>query len=238
MKKYLILMLMLAIVVVQGEAQNVTQNVMVPAWEKFVRVNREGVNLRKAPNAQSARLMVHTSEVECIYVSTLSWTAGAGKTPYNLQKDEVVPVIGIEGDWYHIYISGFDNIHDAYIRRDFCSEVTPCNPHTGDWIYVIGGTNLSLSVEENELDEDFSVSVGRQQRNKGIVWTHYPGLYEYLMSITSGDSSYLSQRMGSNIITERQLNQFINSHEGFETNSITFTFIAPEGGFRTFTYRF
>ncbi len=217
---------------VQGSAQNVK----VPAWEKFVQINKEGVNLRKAPNAQSAKLMVRTYEADFMYVSELSWAAGAGKTPFHLEADAVVPVIEETGDWYRIYIYGYNgvrsNILDAYIRRDFCATVEPCMLNTANensqegWTdngqaYKVAGSNdLYVAYQENEID-GYDACIGKSF-GVGVVWLYYEGFFEYLKSISGNDYGGINMDMSK--ITEARVKQFMRSHQSSSPSSISYCF--------------
>lgn len=234
MKRILYFIFILATVVVRGWSQNVK----VPEWEKFVQINKDGVNLRKAPNTQSARLMVRVQEIEMTYVSTLSWTPGTGKKPFCLSENDIVPVIEEVGDWYHIYIDGYWDIQDAFIRRDFCSTIEPMTPmfdekHWNVNFKVSGISNLYFHYEENDMDGDFSPMIGKPF-GIGVVWYEYDGLFEYLLTIV-GKNSYGGLDMSrKNRITESVLTQFMNTHQYSAPMSITYGFIGNED--HTFTF--
>ena len=241
MKKYYLLLFAVLGVAVQSMAQEVK----VPAWEKFVQINKASVNLRKAPNVQSARLMAKTEEVELQYVTTLSWTAGTGKQPFCLEENTVVPVIEETGDWYRIYIYGYNNTYgsvlDAYIRRDFCTTTEPDMLATANensqkgWTeegqaYKLTGSNgLYVAYDENEMD-GYDACVGKTF-GAGVVWLRYDGFYDFLRTISG--NSYGSLNMDMSKITEARISQFMRSHQCQAPSSISYCF-----GLRNFTYRF
>ena len=235
MKKSFFIFLAVLGMTVQGMAQEI----MVPAWEKFVRINKDGVNLRKAPNAQSARLMVKEYEVECTYVTELSWTAGNGKKPFYLSKGQVVPVIDESGQWYHVFL---DSGYDVYIRRDYCTPaesrgltIDENTPYFGEGIgqaYKVKGNNdLYIAYYENEVDGS-SVLIGKPF-GTGIVWRSYDGLFEYLQSLSGQNYGYgLDTKISK--ISDTRLKQFMQSHKANPPFAISYQF----WGNQSFSYIF
>ena len=239
-KRFTIVLLLLVAAVVQGKAQNIR----VPAWEKFVQINKAGVNLRKSPNVQSARLMAKTEEVDFQNVTTLSWTAGAGKRPFCLEENAVVPVIEETDDWYRIYIydyNTYSSIQDAYIRRDFCTTTEPdmlatANENSqegwteeGQAYKLTGSNDLYVAYDENEMD-GYDACVGKAF-GVGVVWLRYDGFFNFLRTISG--NSYGSLNMDMSKITEARISQFMRSHQYQTPGSISYRF-----GLRNFTYRF
>ncbi len=216
--------------------QSAAQQVDIPKWEKFVMVNKDGVNLRKAPNTQSARLMSKTEEVEFMYATTLSWTAKAGAKPFNFPKGTVLPVIDTHGEWYHVYVNVDDMVNsnqmDAYIRHDFCTPIEPVQMQTGgDAPYVgftigrpyklTGNKGLYISYLENDMEGNDAM-IGKSY-GSGVVWFGYEGFYDYLTSLCSANE-YGGITIDMKKITEEKIVQFINAHRFYGCMGISYQF--------------
>ena len=108
-----------------GGSNNSNVEAQLPNWKKFVKVNTGDVNLRKAPDANSPKLMEQQNEMD----SELVWSDapeneyGFPRSPWHLRTDNVCPVISETSEWYEISIPYFTV--NAYIMKKFCQEVTP-----------------------------------------------------------------------------------------------------------------
>ena len=208
------------------------QEVKVPAWEKFVSVTSDRVNLRKAPNAQSSRLMIKEYEVELTFQTEYSWTTGAGKKPFCLSKGQVVPVIDESGMWYHVFL---ENGYDAYIRKDFCEQIEPIVftqdeklRHLGMGIgtayKVLGNNDLYIAYEENEEDGS-SALIGRPF-GAGIVWRSCDGLLEYLLSVCGGYADAINLDIKK--VKYDSLKTFLSTHKLHEPYAISYVFYSDD----------
>lgn len=95
-------------------------------WDKFVKITADGVNLRKEPDTNSARLMISAGEMDDYYSIVWSDKTNDDAQPYHIRKNYVCLVVDESGEWFKIHIK--DNIngnYHAYIMKKFCKEVTP-----------------------------------------------------------------------------------------------------------------
>lgn len=89
--------------------------VSVPAFTSFFRVNAEGLNLRKAPDAASARLMKWYSDAGSDATETALFFSDNNRGRYRANRNtgayveachpeegELLPIIGESGDWYKV----------------------------------------------------------------------------------------------------------------------------------------
>lgn len=233
MKKHLLLFALLLSVVMQAGAQSVK----VPKWEKFVVVNKKGVNLRKAPNTQSPRLMSSTKVVEMMYSTTLSWTAKRGARAFSFDEGTVLPVIDETDQWYHVYVNYEDlatsNKLDAYIHRDFCTPVEPVQMQTGSEAgdlgfigqpyKVKGNKGLYVAYYENDMEGN-DATLGKAL-GLGVVWLCYDGFYDFLTSISGNNDGIVTMDM--NKITEQRILNYMKGKQMCGCTNISYQF--PSG---------
>ena len=170
-----------ALVAVVGMAlQCVAQDAVtlkLPKWSKFVRVNAEGVNLRKSPSTSSPRLMkvnVHSSYdyYHGVYNPMVSWNQNEKDgSPFRYEKETICPVVDETSDWYRIYVKpGIE----AYIMKKFC---TVESAQTVDSEYI---AEITIKGDRKYLVNFSNGSASRagfaefgHQYGKALVWLDY-----------------------------------------------------------------
>ena len=129
-----------------GDDSNV--EAQLPNWKKFVKVKTGDVNLRKAPDADSPKLMEQQNEMD----SELVWSDapeneyGSSRSPYHLRAGQVCPVVSETSEWYEISIPHLGT--KAYMLKKFGQEVTPEPVKDMDYPYY--------NIREIFGDEDVS----------------------------------------------------------------------------------
>lgn len=136
-RQLLIAVVFLVNVAMQGMAQ---LTLKVPKWEKFVKITTEGVNLRKAPNSSSPKLLSQyeygdntLGDAEAYY-----WGTSGGYTVH-LNKGDIFPVLHETSEWYCLYFPDiwyerYIASKEVYIMKKFCTQVFPVdidNEHMG-----------------------------------------------------------------------------------------------------------
>lgn len=111
-------------------AQEVKLNISAPKIIKAIEVTGEEVNLRKAPNSASQKLM-RLNEPEsdiCEYEWGVQKRRGMEVYPATVYKGDFMAVIGETEDWYQVLTNYDYNI--AYISKQFTKEakITPVTP--------------------------------------------------------------------------------------------------------------
>ena len=112
-------------------AQNTGYEITMPKIGKIITVTKNGVNLRKAPNAQAPRMVwVCQSETDnCWYTwSNERKLPGHDYSPMSAGQGTYFLVVSETPQWYGITVSGLT----AYISKQFAKEVTmtPITPET------------------------------------------------------------------------------------------------------------
>lgn len=125
-RRLLMAVVFLINVAMQGMAQ---LTLKVPKWEKFVKITTEGVNLRKAPNSSSPKLISQyeydsNGDSEAYY-----WGTNGGYTVHFNQGD-IFPVLRETGEWYCLYFPDmwcerYIASKEVYIMKKFCTQVFP-----------------------------------------------------------------------------------------------------------------
>ena len=106
--------------------------VQLPTWEKFVVLTESDVLIFKEPNAGSPQLEVMSEDIEsdaifqCFKWSDTPNKRGYISDSYALYKDNVLPVVGEDEDWYRVVIANRElGAQEGYIRKKLCREVKP-----------------------------------------------------------------------------------------------------------------
>ena len=156
-KHFLFLLLAMIGISLQSIAQKIDlKNV------KFIKVTADGVNMRKAPNTKSAKLMmISLNGAEgCDSRATPTWSAkktkGYSLSPASPMKGEVLPVIGETEEWYHaIYWDfGCGNFY-VYINKQFCKEATMEKwDYDGSYDTIKSGTHKGWVIIDNSDPEN------------------------------------------------------------------------------------
>lgn len=158
MQKLLFIMFTLLSASIGAEAQ---LTLKVPLWEKFVEINTENVNLRRAPSATSQRLMFKGTDFWDPN-KEFTWDEQPGYLPYHLLPKCILPVISETSQWYCLYLSTYNPDHsfkegyEVYVMKRFCSEQLPAQgiepeycgcqamPVAGSKGYLIEACNLGV----------------------------------------------------------------------------------------------
>lgn len=119
------IILVLLAVAIHGTAQSVT----VPEFVTFVMPKNNSVNIRKAPSAQSTKLVWQQTGAQ-FWEGKFVWADAAG-TPVvpamkrftDMIQYPAFPVIEETGDWYHILFHVMECTFDAYILKSLCTRL-------------------------------------------------------------------------------------------------------------------
>ena len=130
-KKLLIMLTAMFGMALHGMAQ---MTLTVPKWDKFIKVNTEGVNLRKAANVNSPKLMSCGTD----WNAEFSWTPKEELEPFHPEAGAIFPVVKETADWYCLYFNYncYGNLvfaSDVYILKKFCTEVSPATISNDDY---------------------------------------------------------------------------------------------------------
>lgn len=105
------------------------QTTIIPAWTKFAVLTTDGVNVRKAPNAQSPKLMCYCEGYDSSE-GELQWQSA--QTPkrfeaFHLQLEKAYPILETSGDWVKLWVADegyFYTVNqDVWIMKKFVREV-------------------------------------------------------------------------------------------------------------------
>ncbi len=113
-----------------GGGSGVDFEVQLPAWKKFVVVG-DNVNLRKAPDANSPRLMEEQGEMDSQFVWENEMnTYDMPRSPFRVRNNVACPVLSETEEWYEIRVQmgwGYDDAftETVYVMKKFCKEVVP-----------------------------------------------------------------------------------------------------------------
>jgi len=124
------------------DAQN-DMSVSIPNYKEFALINADGVNLRKAPNVSSPKMMVWNSDggsydtvTEYYFMGEnparhrANSRTGAWVEAVHPDKGDVLPVIGESGDWYKVVVPLEASVGNspkpkaAYIMKRFATKHT------------------------------------------------------------------------------------------------------------------
>lgn len=140
-----------------------------PKWEKFVHMKGKETAFYQSPNLSSPKLMQACNAEGCGIDYQYLWTGekpSEGYTDFENYKytDEtsVFPVIEEQDGWYKVYLSTKDKIHEAYVEKSQCEEVSP-EPITQEVLSKISSDyylleqgkykNLCFALGSNDIDE-------------------------------------------------------------------------------------
>ena len=105
------------------------QTTKIPAWTKFAVLTTDGVNVRKAPNAQSPKLMCYCEGYDGSE-GELQWQLA--QTPkrfeaFHLQLEKAYPILETSGDWVKLWVADEGYFYfphrDVWIMKKFVREV-------------------------------------------------------------------------------------------------------------------
>lgn len=189
--KKLVLFISLLLVVMQGMAQ-IPFGISFPSPQNFVMVTTNGVNLRKAPNTSSPRLVFRSGTSEdCLDCEDeLVWSSGPMKRGDKPVNPKLLYIRGESGDWWNVNFyqdlygdSGYSEM--AYIMKRFCKRLTPKNlpltaPRDKNIVVIKSGKYQSLCIEwfYGIYDRQF-LRIGR----------YIDGVYAFVYSIKFSDNN-------------------------------------------------
>lgn len=160
-----------------------------PKWEKFVHMTGKETAFYKSPDTSSPRLMQACNAEGCGVDYQYLWTGekpSEGYTNFENYKyaDEtsVFPVIEEQDGWYKVYLSTKDKIHEAYVEKSQCEEVTPetitqeaLSKISSDYYLLEQGKykNLCFALGSNDIGES-ELCMGELIDEKCIAFSsHY-----------------------------------------------------------------
>lgn len=156
-KKVLLAFAMLGMAL-QSVAQKVDLNKV-----KFIVVTTDGVNMRKAPNTNSAKLVTEwlTDGEGCDSRSYPVWSdtrkqKDYSRGPANPYTGQTLPVIGETSEWYKvIYWDFVEGSFVVYISKRFCHETSLVNWFSRNTYTVIhGGPYAGWTIIDNSDPEN------------------------------------------------------------------------------------
>ncbi len=116
------------------DVSSYTFNIAPPEWDKFVVVTENDVSLYKLPDAYGPKLALWAENlIECCFELDTHYLwddeeglRGYSRNDFYLYKDNVLPVISEEGNWYRILLQTWDGKQvEGYIKKSSCREITP-----------------------------------------------------------------------------------------------------------------
>lgn len=158
MKKLRLLAFVLLAVAVKSVAQ-IPFGLTFPSPDNFVMVTTNGVNLRKAPNTTSQRLVFRSGTLVDCYdcEDDLVWTSGPMKRGESPVNPKLLYIRGESGDWWYVkyyksLYGGMGYSEMAYIMKKFCKKLTPKNlplsaPSDKNIIVLRSGKYESMCIE-------------------------------------------------------------------------------------------
>lgn len=211
--KRLLLMVALFAIALQCAAQMVLK---APKWEKFVKINTENINVRKAPNANSPKLMSRGSD----WYLELSWRAQREFEPFHFDVGAVLPVLKETPEWYCLYFDDqcyaqLRGSYEVYVMKKFCTEVTPVAMSNKDisWSeneFVKGGTGYLVGVY-------FLGSPSRapwcrigHKFGKGVVMADYDDAMDFAYNYVTGETT-MEKEFHIEKVRESDVTKFIRS---------------------------
>ena len=194
---------------------------------KFIVVTTDGVNMRKAPNTNSAKLVTEwlTDGEGCESRSYPVWSdtrkpSGYSRSSASPYIGQTMPVIGETNDWYKaIYWDFVEGSFVVYIAKRFCREMSLVNWSSNSSYSVIqGGPFAGWVVIDNSDPEN---------GDEYIIGHLINGMMVYTASCTDKYGEYM------NNITERltreQFNYYFKKRDKLLVNYRTAS--AGEGTF-------
>lgn len=210
--------ILLTIVTVLATMQVSAQMVLkMPKWDKFVRINTEGVNLRKTPSSSSPKLYSKGDDWYLEY----SWKPQSEFKPHRLKAGAILPVLKENAEWYCLYLdyASYGLLNDAYevyIMKRFCTEVTPTNFDAQDVIktegeMVKGPTGYVVGVYYLGSPSRAPWCRIGHKVGKYIVMADYDGAMEFAQKFVTQGESVLDQEFHINKVMESDINSFVRS---------------------------
>lgn len=163
-----------------------------PKWEKFVHMKGKETAFFQSPNLSSPKLMQACNAEGCGIDYQYLWTGekpSEGYTNFESYKyaDEtsVFPVIEEQDGWYKVYLSTKDKIHEAYVEKSQCEEVTPetitqeaLSKISSDYYLLEQGKykNLCFALGSNDIDEP-ELCMGELIDEKCIAFSSHYDMY-------------------------------------------------------------
>lgn len=130
-KRFLFLLVAMLGMTLQGIGQ-VPFGVGFPSPQNFVKVTASGVNLRKAPNTSSPRLVYRNNiSDDCLDCDpSLAWSSGQLKRGEKPVNAKMLYICGESGDWWQVKF--YEDVYGdggytetAYVMKKFCKKLTP-----------------------------------------------------------------------------------------------------------------
>ena len=211
--------LLLAIVMMLGIAsQTVGQMVLkMPKWDKFVRINSDGINLRKAPNANSSKLL----SLEFGQFQEFSWVPKKEFEAFHFMKGDILPVLKENAEWYCLYFGNANFVElngagEVYIMKKFCSEVTSASFGAHDvekteGEIVKGPTGYIVGVYFLGSPSRAPFCRIGHKAGKYIVMADYDGAMEFAQKFITQGMSYMEQEFHVNKVSETDVESFVSS---------------------------
>lgn len=215
-KRLLLTIATVLAIAMQSSAQMVLK---MPKWEKFVRINADGVNLRKAPGANSPKLYSRGFD----WSLEFSWTPRSEFEPYHLEAGAILPVLKESAEWYCLYLTHawYGNFYDAYevyVMKRYCTEVTPASFGAQDVIktegeMVKGPTGYVVGVYCLGSPSRAPWCRIGHKAGKYIVMADYVGAMEFAQKFVRQGESVMDQEFQIGKVRESDINSFVRSQQ-------------------------
>lgn len=155
-------------------------NVQAPANLSFVTITTDGVNMRKTPSPQGAKLLIADNEgcYDCPpdYVWNNGSAAHRRLETAHPNKGEVLKKLGTSGEWNKLDFSGTQ----VYTMAKFCSDITPHDIVDSDMkdpesvTPVPGCPGYYFYPYENEVVGICDLYIGKKAGNIIVFDRHVP----------------------------------------------------------------
>lgn len=186
MKKLFTLMFALLVAVTVSAQRSI--KLSIPKYNVLFKVKADGLNMRKAPDANSAKLMAWYSDAGSFETEVYYFFSDENRGRYKADnytgafieavhpsKDELLPITGESGDWYQVECPNIGKVPYAYVMKKFGTKI-----EVADW----GEVNFCPSIYE--YDEQ-----GNQLPLQRLPVMHRPGgKYKSLKFAVSTFESY------------------------------------------------
>ena len=163
-----------------------------PKWEKFVHMKGKETAFFQSPNLSSPQLMQACNADGCGVDYQYLWSGDKPSEGYTdlenykyTDETSVFPVIEEQDGWYKVHLSTNDKIHEAYVEKSQCEEVTP-EPITQEALSKISSDyylleqgkykNLCFALGSNDIDET-KLCMGEMVDEKCIAFSSYYEMY-------------------------------------------------------------
>ena len=84
-----------------------------PKWEKFIRINSNGVNLRKSPDTKSPKLL---SSIGYGLWQEFSWSPQKEFEVFHFEAGTILPIINENAEWFCLYFNGAPEYCAYYVK--------------------------------------------------------------------------------------------------------------------------